>query len=86
MYVEVPLFSFEPVRNVEVFYAAVAPGIRQNSLLRVAGAEEYVFLVQGTLKMVTGQEEVFRQEKQHIPRNRAARTGRKEKANRREYQ
>ncbi len=32
----------------------------------MAGVEEYVFLVQGTLKMVIGREEVFLQEKQSI--------------------
>ncbi len=32
----------------------------------MAGVEEYVFLVQGTLKMVIGREEVLLREKQSI--------------------
>ncbi len=61
-----PLFPFDPVRNVEVFYIEFDVGVRHGSLPHVAGVEEYVFLVQGTLKMVIGREEVFLQEKQSI--------------------
>ncbi len=61
-----PLFSFDPVRNVEVFYIEFGAGVRHSSFPHVAGVEEYVFLVQGTLKMVIGREEVLLQEKQSI--------------------
>jgi len=61
-----PLFPFDPVRNVEVFYIEFDAGVRHSSLPHVAGVEEYVFLVQGTLKMVIGEEEVPLQEKQSI--------------------
>ncbi len=61
-----PLFPFDPVRNVEVFYIEFDAGVRHSSLPHVAGVEEYVFLVQGTLKMVIGREEVILQEKQSI--------------------
>lgn len=61
-----PLFPFDPVRNVEVFYIEFDPGVEHSSLPHVAGVEEYVFLVQGTLKMVIGGKEVFLQEKQSI--------------------
>ena len=61
-----PLFSFDPVRNVEVFYIELDAGVRHESLSHVAGVEEYVFLVYGTLKMVIGGKEVLLQEKQSI--------------------
>lgn len=61
-----PLFPFDPVRNVEIFYIEFDPGVKHDSLPHVMGVEEYVFLVQGTLKMVAGGEEIFLQEKQSI--------------------
>ena len=61
-----PLFPFDPVRNVEVFYIEFDAGVEHSSLPHVPGVEEYVFLVQGTLKMVIGGKEVFLQEKQSI--------------------
>jgi len=61
-----PLFPFDPIRNVEVFYIEFDAGVRHNSLPHVTGVEEYVFMVQGTLKMVIGGKEVLLQEKQSI--------------------
>ena len=61
-----PLFPFDPVRNVEVFYIEFDAGVQHESLSHVEGVEEYVFLVQGTLKMVIGGKEVLLQEKQSI--------------------
>jgi len=61
-----PLFPFDPIRNVEVFYIEFDAGVQHESLSHVAGVEEYVFMVQGTLKMVIGGEEVTLQEKQSI--------------------
>ena len=61
-----PLFPFDPVRNVEAFYIEFDAGVRHESLPHVAGVEEYVFLVHGTLKMVIGGKEVQLQEKQSI--------------------
>ena len=40
--------------------------MRHESLPHVTGVEEYVFLVQGTLKMVIGGKKVLLQEKQSI--------------------
>ena len=60
------LFPFDPVRNVEVFYIELEAGVHHESLPHVAGVEEYVFLVHGTLKMVIGGKEVLLQEKQSI--------------------
>ena len=61
-----PLFPFDPVRNVEVFYIEFDAGVHHGSMPHVAGVEEYVFLVYGTLKMVIGGKEVLLQEKQSI--------------------
>ena len=41
-------------------------GVRHESLPHVAGVEEYVFLVKGTLTMVVGEKEVCLREKQSI--------------------
>ena len=49
-----PLFPFDPIRNVEAFYIEFDAGVQHESLPHVTGVEEYVFLVQGTLKMVIG--------------------------------
>ena len=61
-----PLFPFDPVRNVEAFYVEFDAGARHESLPHVAGVEEYVFLVKGTLTMVVGGKEVCLREKQSI--------------------
>lgn len=60
------LFPFDPVRNLEAFYIEFDAGVRHDSLPHVAGVEEYVFLVQGTLKVVIGEQEVFLKERQSI--------------------
>lgn len=61
-----PLFPFDPVRNVEVFFIEFDAGIRHDSLPHVEGVEEYIFPIQGTLKMVIGGKEVFLKEKESI--------------------
>ena len=61
-----PLFPFDPVRNVEAFYIELDAGVCHESLPHVAGVEEYVFLVHGTLKIVISGKEVLLQEKQSI--------------------
>lgn len=61
-----PLFPFDPVRNVEIFYIEFDAGVIHASLPHAEGVEEYIFLVQGTLKMEIGDREVRLQEKQSI--------------------
>jgi len=61
-----PLFPFNPARNLEVFYIEFDVGVMHDSLPHVAGVEEYILLVQGTLKMVIGGKEVFLQKRQSI--------------------
>jgi len=54
------------VEDFNRVYIEFDAGVRHSSLPHVAGVEEYVFLVQGILKMVIGREEVLLQEKQSI--------------------
>ena len=61
-----PLFPFDPARNVEVFYIEFDAGVQHDSMPHVEGVEEYIFLVQGALKMIIGGKEVFLLEKQSI--------------------
>ena len=61
-----PLFPFDPARNLEVFYIEFDAGVMHDSLPHVAGVEEYILPVQGTLKMVIGKKEVFLQKRQSI--------------------
>ena len=61
-----PLFPFDPVRNVEVFFIEFDPGVQHDSLPHAEGVEEYLFFVHGSLKMVIGEKEVVLREKQSI--------------------
>lgn len=61
-----PLFPFDPARNVEVFYIEFDAGVQHDSMPHVEGVEEYIFLVQGALKMIIGGKKVVLQEKQSI--------------------
>ena len=61
-----PLFPFDPARNLEVFYIEFDAWVTHDSLPHVAGVEEYILPVQGTLKMVIGGKEVFLQKRQSI--------------------
>lgn len=61
-----PLFPFDPARNVEVFYIEFDAGVQHDSVPHVEGVEEYIFLVQGALKMIIGEKEVVLQEKQSL--------------------
>lgn len=61
-----PLFPFNPARNLEVFYIEFDAGVMHDSFPHVAGVEEYILPVHGTLKMVIGGKEVFLQKGQSI--------------------
>lgn len=61
-----PLFPFDPIRNIEVFLIEFDAGIQHRSLPHMEGVEEYILLVQGTLKMEIGGKEVFLQEKESL--------------------
>lgn len=61
-----PLFPFDPARTIEVFFIEFDAGVRHDSLPHVEGVEEYLLLVQGTLDMVIGGNEIHLQERQSI--------------------
>lgn len=61
-----PLFPFDPIRNVEVFYIEFEAGAEHQSLPHVAGVEEYIFLTQGTLIMLIGGKEVHLEERESL--------------------
>lgn len=61
-----PLFPYDPVRNVEIFYIEFDAGVQHSSERHADGVEEYVFVIHGTLEMVLGQERVVLKEKQSI--------------------
>lgn len=61
-----PLFAFDPVRNVEIFYIEFDSRVRHESAAHVEGVEEYIFLLQGTLKLAIGGKEAVLYEKQSI--------------------
>lgn len=52
-----PLFAFDPVRNVEIFYIEFDARVRHESAAHVEEVEEYIFLLQGTMKLVIGGKE-----------------------------
>ncbi len=61
-----PLFAFDPVRNVEIFYIEFDAGVRHESAAHVDGVEEYIFLLQGAMGLMIGGKEAVLQEKQSI--------------------
>ena len=54
-----PMFPFDPVRNVEVFYLEMGANVRYSSETQRRGVEKYIFVTDGTLKVTIGQEEVI---------------------------
>ncbi len=61
-----PLYPFDPVRNVEVFYLEFDSGIRQRSETQRRGVEKYIFLINGTLKVIVGEEEITLTKRQSL--------------------
>lgn len=61
-----PLFSYDPVRNVEVFYIAFDQGCFHKSDKHNYGVEEYVFVITGKLCLILNEEKVIVGEKQAI--------------------
>ncbi len=60
------LFSFEPVRNVEVFYMEFDGGVRHCAEPHIKGVEEYVFVISGTMKIIVEGQEILLSEKQSM--------------------
>ena len=53
-----PLFSFDPIRSVEVFLIEFEPECRHSSDKHSDGVEEYILVVSGRLQLIINGEEV----------------------------
>lgn len=60
------VFSYDPIRNVEVFFIEFDPDCRHSSEKHNPGVEEYVMVLSGTLQLVLNGQEVCLSEKQAI--------------------
>lgn len=61
-----PLFSYDPIRNVEVFYIEFGIGCNHTSEKHNNGVEEYILVQTGTLQLVLNRREIIVQSKQAI--------------------
>lgn len=61
-----PLFSYDPIRNVEIFYIEFDQGCHHSSEKHLDGIEEYIFVLQGNLELVINKKKVVVQEKQAV--------------------
>lgn len=59
-----PLFPYDPVRNLEIFYIEFDGSVLHNSEQHAEGVEEYVFVVQGTLELIFNNQRITLTEKQ----------------------
>ena len=53
-----PIFPYDPLRSMEVFFLAFEPGCRHASEKHNEGVEEYLMVLSGTLQLVLNGEEV----------------------------
>ncbi len=61
-----PMFPFDPVRNVEVFYLEMDAKVRHLSEPQRRGVEKYIFVTDGILKVIIGDEEIMLTTEQSI--------------------
>lgn len=61
-----PIFAYDPIRNVEVFYIEFDQECHHPSDKHNAGVEEYIFVMKGKLQLVLKGQEVIVGEKQAI--------------------
>lgn len=61
-----PLFPFDPMRNVETFYVEFDAGVKHNMEPQANGVEKYIFVVEGSLRVEVGREEILLTEKQSL--------------------
>lgn len=61
-----PIFSYDPIRNVEIFYIEFDGGCHHPSEKHLDGVEEYIFVLRGKLELVINTKTVVLQEKQAI--------------------
>lgn len=60
------MFPFDPVRNVEVFFLELDARVRHSSESQRRGVEKYIFVTDGTLKVIIGEEEIVLTPKQFL--------------------
>lgn len=61
-----PLFSYDPIRNVEIFYIEFDTGCRHASDKHNDGVEEYILVQAGKLQLILNGQEIIVGEKQPI--------------------
>lgn len=61
-----PIFSYDPIRNIEIFYIEFDQGCHHSSEKHLDGVEEYIFVLQGKLELVINTKTIVVQEKQAI--------------------
>lgn len=61
-----PLFAYDPIRNVEIFYIEFEKGCRHASPRHNDGVEEYVFVLRGKLQLVLNGQEITVGERQAV--------------------
>lgn len=61
-----PLFTYDPVRNVETFYIEFDQGCRHSSEKHNDGVEEHIFVLYGAIRLVLGDKEIDVSEKQAV--------------------
>ncbi len=61
-----PLFTYDPVRSVEMFFIEFDSGCSHISDKHDDGVEEYVFVLSGKLQMILGETEIIISEKQSL--------------------
>lgn len=61
-----PLFSYDPIRNVEIFYIEFDTGCRHASDKHNDGVEEYILVQTGKLQLILNKQEIIVGEKQAI--------------------
>lgn len=61
-----PLFPYDPIRNVEIFYIEFDAGCRHASERHNDGVEEYILVLSGKLQLVLNGREMIMEEKQAI--------------------
>lgn len=61
-----PVFSFDPSRNIEIYYIELAAGCQHTAKAHSAGVEEYVFVILGCMEMVVGDKKIVLQANQTL--------------------
>ncbi len=61
-----PIFPYDPIRNVEIFYIEFDGGCHHPSEKHLDGVEEYIFVLQGKLELVINTKTVVVHERQAI--------------------